>query len=36
MQSQARQMLEMTDNKDMKLTAAYKKEGAWWAAVSVS
>jgi predicted RNase H-like HicB family nuclease len=30
--SQARQMLELTENKDMKLTAAYKKVGDWWAA----
>ena len=25
-------MLELTENKDMKLTAAYKKVGDWWAA----
>jgi predicted RNase H-like HicB family nuclease len=25
-------MLELTKNKDMKLTAAYKKVGDWWAA----
>jgi predicted RNase H-like HicB family nuclease len=25
-------MLEMTDNRGMKLTAAYKQVGDWWAA----